>query len=30
LVEAFAYLGLTVFPWYFLNYADTELDVLLA
>ncbi|TVZ05943.1 hypothetical protein EAS64_00245 [Trebonia kvetii] len=27
LAEAFAYLGLTVFTAYFLNYADTELDV---
>ncbi|MBO0824432.1 MAG: hypothetical protein J2P27_11340 [Actinobacteria bacterium] len=27
LAEAFAYLGLTVFTSYFLNYADTELDV---
>lgn len=30
LAEAFAYLGLTVFTSYFLNYADTELDVPLA
>ena len=28
LAEAFAYLGLTVFTSYFLNYAGTELDVL--
>jgi len=27
LAEAFAYLGLTVFTGYFLNYAQTELDV---
>jgi hypothetical protein len=27
LAEAFAYLGLTVFTSYFLNYAATELDV---
>lgn len=27
LAEAFAYLGLTVFTTYFLNYADTEVDV---
>ena len=27
LAEAFAYLGLAVFTAYFLNYADTELDV---
>jgi hypothetical protein len=27
LAEAFAYLGLTVFTSYFLNYAETELDV---
>ena len=27
LAEAFAYLGLTVFTFYFLNYAGTELDV---
>jgi hypothetical protein len=27
LTEAFAYLGLTVFTAYFLNYAQTELDV---
>ncbi len=27
LAEAFAYLGLTVFTSYFLNYADTELDI---
>lgn len=27
LAEAFAYLGLTVFTSYFLNYADTSLDV---
>jgi hypothetical protein len=27
LAEAFGYLGLTVFTAYFLNYADTELDV---
>src|SRR5262249_61742476 len=27
LAEAFAYLGLTVFTSYFLNYAVTELDV---
>jgi hypothetical protein len=27
LAEAFAYLGLTVFTAYFLNYAETELDV---
>ena len=27
LAEAFAYLGLTVFTSYFLNYAGTELDV---
>jgi hypothetical protein len=27
LAESFAYLGLTVFTAYFLNYADTELDV---
>jgi len=27
LAEAFAYLGLTVFTSYFLNYAKTELDV---
>jgi hypothetical protein len=27
LAEAFAYLGLTVFTSYFLNYADTDLDV---
>ena len=27
LAEAFAYLGLTVFTCYFLNYADTELDI---
>jgi len=27
LAEAFAYRGLTVFTAYFLNYADTELDV---
>lgn len=27
LAEAFAYLGLTMFTAYFLNYADTELDV---
>ncbi|HSR87018.1 MAG TPA: carboxymuconolactone decarboxylase family protein [Streptosporangiaceae bacterium] len=30
LAEAFAYLGLTVFTSYFLNYADTEVDVPLA
>jgi alkylhydroperoxidase family enzyme len=30
LVEAFAYLGLTVFTSYFLNFAETELDVPLA
>jgi len=30
LAEAFAYLGLTVFTSYFLNYADTEIDVPLA
>lgn len=30
LAEAFAYLGLTVFTSYFLNYADTPLDVLAA
>jgi len=27
LAEAFAYLGLTLFTGYFLNYADTDLDV---
>jgi hypothetical protein len=27
LAEAFAYLGLTVFTSYFLNYAATELDI---
>jgi hypothetical protein len=27
LAEAFAYLGLTVFTSYFLNYAATEVDV---
>jgi hypothetical protein len=27
LAEAFAYLGLTVFTSYFLNYAETELDI---
>ena len=27
LTEAFAYLGLTVFNAYFLNYAQTDLDV---
>ena len=27
LTEAFAYLGLTVFTSYFLNYAATELDI---
>jgi hypothetical protein len=27
LAEAFAYLGLTVFSAYFLNYAQTEHDV---
>ena len=27
LVEAFAYLGLTVFTGYFLNYAQTDSDV---
>jgi hypothetical protein len=27
LAEAFAYLGLTVFTAYFLNYAATELDI---
>ena len=27
LTEAFAYLGLTVFTAYFLNYAQTDLDV---
>ena len=27
LAEAFAYLGLAVFTSYFLNYADTELDI---
>ena len=27
LAEAFAYLGLTVFTAYFLNYAETEVDV---
>jgi hypothetical protein len=27
LAEAFAYLGLTVFTSYFLNYAGTELDI---
>jgi len=27
LAEAFAYLGLTVFTAYFLNYAATELDL---
>jgi hypothetical protein len=27
LAEAFAYLGLTVFTAYFLNYAETEIDV---
>jgi hypothetical protein len=27
LAEAFAYLGLTVFTGYFLNYAQTEIDV---
>jgi alkylhydroperoxidase family enzyme len=27
LAEAFAYLGLTVFTSYFLNFAETELDV---
>jgi hypothetical protein len=27
LAEAFAYLGLTVFTGYFLNYARTEIDV---
>jgi hypothetical protein len=30
LAEAFAYLGLTVFTGYFLNYAKTDLDVPLA
>ena len=30
LTEAFAYLGLTVFTAYFLNYAQTELDVRVA
>ena len=28
LTEAFAYLGLTLFTAYFLNYAETELDLL--
>jgi hypothetical protein len=27
LAEAFAYLGLTVFTSYFLNYAETDLDI---
>ena len=27
LAEAFAYMGLTVFTGYFLNYAQTEIDV---
>jgi hypothetical protein len=27
LAEAFAYLGLTVFTAYFLNYAQTDVDV---
>ncbi len=27
LAEAFSYLGLTVFTGYFLNYAQTEIDV---
>ena len=27
LAESFAYLGLTVFTSYFLNYAGTDLDV---
>jgi hypothetical protein len=27
LAEAFAYLGLTVFTGYFLNYAQTEMDI---